>query len=417
MFNFKDSIKLLLDHEVGIEVTNVKELKSKMSYYLNNQVELAAKNEQAIAMIEKNQGAAKANAKLAAKLVKERHILCVRLSAIGDVIHALPIASALREAYPQAEITWIVQQKAYDLVADNPNLDQVVLLPKESWKQEFKEKKWQTIKKAKRYFADLKAEYDFDLALDVHALFKSALTAYLSGAKKLVGPQDGREGSTLFYDQQIEPPKEEVHQIDRNLQLAKAVGAKIDQVTYDIFIAKEVKEAVDQLLTDLGVNKAKKLIAINPFTTWDAKDWFKDRYAKLADKLISQLDCEVLFTGGPSDQSGVAEIIDTMEQSAYNLAGETSLKEVAELYTRADLFIGGDTGPMHLAVAQGAQSVVLMGPTNPKTHGPYGDQHVVLQPDIECKNCWNRICPLDEHLCMEKISVKEVFEAVEELIE
>ena len=412
MFNFKDSTELLLDHEVGIQVENGTELTQKMSYYLQHQSELEAKNKAALEMIAKNQGAARKNAELAADLVKKQHILCVRLSAIGDVIHALPIASALRKAYPEAEISWIVQDLAYDLVADNPNLDNVILLPKNRWAAEFKDAKWQTLKKGKQFFSDLKEEYDFDTALDVHGLFKSGLTTYLSGAGRRIGSADGREGSTLFYNHQVTMPEEEMHQIDRNLHLAKALGADGAEVEFDLNLPESVQQHVSQLLEDFEVDQSRQLVAINPFTTWESKNWLPVRYAALADKLIADLGCEVLFTGGPGDREGVVEILGMMGQTAHNLAGKTNLKELAALYTQVDMFVGGDTGPMHLAVAQGTQSVVLMGPTNPKTHGPYGDEHIVIQPEVECKNCWNRVCPRDNHICMERITVRSVYQTI-----
>ena len=414
MFNFKDSTELLLDHGVGIQVADGAELTEQMGYYLEHQAELEAKNKAAVEMIAENQGAARKNAELAADLVQRQHILCVRLSAIGDVIHALPIASALRKAYPEAEISWMVQQKAYDLVEDNPNLDHVILVPKEKWRADFKEAKWQTIRQAKQFFAELRAEYDFDTALDVHGLFKSSLATYLSGASRIIGPADGREGSTLFYNQQVTMPEEEIHQIDRNLHLAQALGANVEEVNFDLSLPENVQQNVEHLLQDLEIDQARQLVAINPFTTWQSKNWLPVRYAALADKLVAKLGCVVLFTGGPGDRDGISEILGMMEYSAYNLAGKTNLKELAELYTRVNMFIGGDTGPLHLAVAQGTQSVVLMGPTKPKTHGPYGDKHIVIQPEVECKNCWNRVCPRENHICMERITVQTVYQTIKD---
>jgi 3-deoxy-D-manno-octulosonic-acid transferase len=413
MFNFKDSTELLLKHEVGIQVDNVDQLESQMSSYLQQPAKLEAKNKAALNLISKNQGAARANADLAANLLEQQHILCLRLSAIGDLIHALPVAKAMRDSYPEAEISWIVERKAYDLVENNPYLDNVILLPKESWREDFKDEKRQTFQQAKQFFADLKEEHDFDLALDVHGLFKSGLTAFLSGASRRVGPADGREGSKLFYNQQVELPEEELHQIDRNLHLAQAVGATSEELSYGLISSEATKKQVEQLLAAESVNRSKQLIAINPFTSWESKDWSRERYVQLADKLVAEFNCEILFTGGPGDRDKVREMIELMDQVAHNLAGETDLKELAELYTRVDLFIGGDTGPMHLAVAQDTKAIVLMGPTNPATHGPYGKQHVVIQPDIDCKNCWNRVCPRDDHLCMEQISVGKVLKAIE----
>jgi len=337
-------------------------------------------------------------------------ILLIRLSAIGDVIHALPVAKATRERYPKAEITWIVEDKAKDLVIGNPNIDNLIILPKEEWKRDFKNNKWSTIKKARSFFKKLK-KHKFDIALDVHGLFKSGLTAYLSGAKKRVGPANGREGSTLFYQQKVKLPTTEIHQIDRNLQIAQGIDVKTDSVAFDIILSKEEEKMVAQILKELGLDSDKPLITINPYTSWSSKNWLNRRWAEVADNLIKDLNCEVIFTGSPADRAGVSEIIELMEERSYNLAGKTNLKELAGIYDRADLFIGCDTGPMHLAVAMETPVIALFGPTNPVTHGPYGDNNIVLKGDTPCKCCWKRVCQHNKE-CMKAISVNNLLEAV-----
>ncbi|TDX59234.1 glycosyltransferase family 9 protein [Orenia marismortui] len=342
-------------------------------------------------------------------------ILLIRLSAIGDVIHALPVARATRERYPEAEITWIVEDKAKDLVIGNPNIDNIIILPKEEWKKEFKTKKWATLKKARSFFKELQKK-EFDIALDVHGLFKSGLTAYLSGAKKKIGPAKGREGSTLFYDHKVELPTEEIHQIDRNLQIAKGVDVKAETVSFDITLSEEERKKVDQLLKGLAINDSKLLITINPYTSWSSKNWLNQRWAKVADKLIKDFNCELIFTGSPADRAGVGEIIDLMEEDPYNLAGRTNLKELAGVYDRADLFIGCDTGPMHLAVAMATPVIALFGPTNPLTHGPYGDNNIVVKGTEECRCCWKRVCKHNNE-CMKSISVDDLIDNVELIID
>jgi lipopolysaccharide heptosyltransferase I len=337
-------------------------------------------------------------------------ILLIRLSAIGDVIHALPVAKATRERYPKAEITWIVEDKAKDLVIGNPNIDNIIILPKKEWKREFKDKKWLTLKKARSFFKELQ-KHQFDIALDVHGLFKSALTAYLSGAKKRVGPANGREGSTLFYHQKVNLPTEEIHQIDRNLQIAQGIDVQADDVSFDIILLPEEKRRVAQILEELGIEDKRVLVTINPYTSWSSKNWLNQRWAEVADNLIKNLNCEVIFTGGPADRAGVNEIIDLMKERSHNLAGRTNLKELAGIYDRADLFIGCDTGPMHLAAAMGTSVIALFGPTNPKTHGPYGDNNIVLRGDTQCKCCWKRVCQHDKE-CMKAIGVADLLGAV-----
>jgi len=348
------------------------------------------------------------------QLSRPDKILIVKLSAIGDVIHALPTARVLRQNYPEAEISWIVEDKAKDMVLGNPHLDEVIILPKGKWKEEFKEDKWRTLKEVKNFFKGLR-EKRIDLAIDLQGLFKSGIITYLSGAKRRVGYSDGREGSTLFYNKKVEPREGEIPVVDRYLELIEAVGAEVNEVKFDIEVNENEKDRVDKLLGSLPSSQQKKLVGINPFTSWSSKNWPKEKYAKLAERLVRELDLQVLFTGGSGDREGIDNILEMMEEPAYNLAGKTSLKELAELYSRIDIFVGGDTGPMHLAVAQEVPVVAIMGPTTPERNGPYGEGHVVIQKDLECKNCWQRVCDRDL-ACMKDIEVEEVLSAIKGLI-
>ncbi len=343
-----------------------------------------------------------------------KNILIVKLSAIGDVIHTLPVAHALRKSYPDAKISWIVGNKAYKLLENNPVLDEVILFPRAEWKESFKQNKLKTVNKVFNFIKNLREE-DFDLAIDLQGLFKSGIVSYLSGADKRIGYSDAREGSTMFYNHRIDPVEEDIAVVDKYLNLVKAIGVDIEEVGFDFKFSSLEEEKVANILKDLKIDNNKKLVAINPFTSWSSKNWLKERYALLADKLIQELNCEVIFTGGPGDRVGIEEIQAKMKEISYNLGGRTNLKELAKLYSRIDAFIGGDTGPMHLAAALGTSVVAIMGPTPAKTHGPYGRGHVVVDSNVECKSCWQRVCDKDL-CCMREISVDKVIKAVEEIL-
>ncbi|WP_051412094.1 lipopolysaccharide heptosyltransferase II [Halonatronum saccharophilum] len=416
-FNFKDSRKLLLDKEVGVEVKGINELLNKMGYYLSYPKKLKEKEKLALKVIEENKGASWRNGELASHLVKRGgtlEILLIRLSAIGDVIHSLPIAKEIRENYPEAKITWIVEDKAQAVVANNPYLDRIIVMPKAKWKREFKDDKLGTLKEIRAFFKELRSN-KFDIALDVHGLFKSGITCFFSGAKRRIGPADGREGSKIFYNEMVNLPKGKIHQIDRSFYLAKSLGGVSGQVDFGITLNPQEELKVQKVLRDLNLNENKPLIVINPFTSWSSKNWLKIRYAKLADKLIEEYGCEVIFTGSPADRGGVEKIRALMRRWAVNLAGQTTLKELAGIYKESDFFIGGDTGPMHLAVAVDTPVIALFGPTDPKTHGPYGHKHTVIQKEMDCLGCWKRKCKKGK-TCMSAISVEDVLVCVNKLI-
>ena len=333
-------------------------------------------------------------------------ILVTRLSAIGDVIHALPVAYALRKKYPEAQIDWLVEQKAFPLVELNPYIDNVILLPRKQWREMLSENVIRTIKSFFAFFRDMKRR-NYDINLDLHGLFKSSLSGFLTKPGLRMGPADGRELSTLFYQAKIDIPDKTMHKVERNLHLAAALGAETDEVNYGLKMTPVIKSRVSRLFEAEAVDRNKKLIAINPFTTWESKNWFLDRYFKLANKLI-EAGYFVIFTGSRSDREAIEEFEAFDESSYSNLAGRTDLEELTEIFNRSALYIGGDTGPTHLAAAVDLPVVALMGPTDPETHGPYGEKHTVIQDNsLECIRCWDEHCSRKMQ-CMKSISVEQV---------
>ncbi len=316
MFNFKKDTKYFLKNSAAIQVNDEKELSKKMLELLDDREKLENMGTKAKNLVKKNKGASRKNIQIASKLLAEKekkNILLVRLSAIGDVIHAMPIAKAIRKKYNKARISWIVENKAIDLVEMNPYLDKVYKFPKTKWKKHFKENKLAALKEIRNFFKEFKKN-DFDLVLDVHGLFKSGITTYFSGAQKRYGPVDGREGSKLFYTDILDLPDEKIHQVERNLKLAQSFGAKIDEVDYGLKVPQFVENSLSKKASDWELD-LDKFIVINPFTTWESKDWFEERYVSLVEKLLLKYDYEVVFTGGPKDISRIKEIISEIKNS------------------------------------------------------------------------------------------------------
>lgn len=337
---------------------------------------------------------------------KRKKILITRLSAIGDVIHALPVAYALRKKYPNAQIDWLVEAKAYPLVKLNPYLDNVILLPRKEWREMLNNDVVRTVKSFINFFKKMKKK-KYDINLDLHGLFKSALSSFLIKPELRLGPADGRELSTFFYQAKIDIPEQTLHKVERNLHLAASLGAKTEQINYGLKMTPVIKSRVSRLFERENIDQNKKLVVLNPFTTWESKNWFLDRYFKLANELIKN-GYYVIFTGARSDKETIDNFISVDENSYSNLAGKTDLQELTEVYNRADLYIGGDTGPTHLAAAVELTVISLMGPTSPETHGPYGEGHTVIQDNsLECIRCWDRKCSRKMQ-CMKSISVEQV---------
>lgn len=346
---------------------------------------------------------------------KADKILITRLSAIGDVIHALPTAYAVRQKFPNAQIDWLVEEKAYPLVNLNPYLDNVIILPRKRWKELLSRDLIKGVKSFFSFFKEMKSK-NYDLNLDLHGLFKSSLSGFLSKPGLRMGPADGRELSTLFYQAKIDIPDKTMHKVERNLHLASALGAQTDVVNYGLKMTPVIKSRVSRLFESEGIDSKKKLVVINPFTTWESKNWFLERYFELANDLI-EAGYYVIFTGTRSDSEEIEKFISVDQNSCSNLAGKTDLEELTEVYNRAEIYIGGDTGPTHLAAAVELPVVALMGPTDPETHGPYGEGHTVIQDNsLECIRCWDKHCSRNMQ-CMRSITVQQVLRIAQKKIE
>jgi heptosyltransferase I len=345
------------------------------------------------------------------------NILIVKLSAIGDVIHTLPAANALRRHYPNARITWLVEEAAADLVVGHRSVDRVLVSRRKIWVRRIRQgdRRLAALGEVWRFFRELR-DTRYDLIFDFQALLKSGLLIWLAHGRRKIGFGKGmqhQEHSYLFLNQRVPAISMEVHALDRGLQLLEAVGVPVGEVVYDLPVRPADKQRVAELLAAHSISGEKPLVAINPMTTWATKNWQNEKFAELADRLQAAYGVNLVFTGGAEDRPEVERIIAAMQGRAANLAGQTSLKELAALYEQCRFLVSTDTGPMHLAVATGIPVVALFGPTAPWRTGPYGDRHQVVRLDLACAPCFTRQCERGE--CMSGLTVDRVMAAVARL--
>lgn len=294
-------------------------------------------------------------------------ILIVRLSAIGDVIHGLPVLSALRARWPAAHLSWVVEGRAAELLAGHAALDELIVVPR-GWL-----KSPRAVLELRRRLRAVQPR----VALDLQGLTKSAIAARLSGAPRRIGfaAPDGRELSGLLYTDQV--TSRSAHVVDRYLELLGPLGIERPAARFDLPRNAEAEANVDQWLS--GLPLAGPFAVINPGAGWPSKIWPAERYAAVARHLGSTrgLPSLVVWAGGVERQ-WAAEIVAASGGQA-RLAPKTSLPELAAACRRACLFVGSDTGPLHLAAAVGTPCVGLFGPMPGDRNGPYGPQHVLVQ--------------------------------------
>ena len=338
------------------------------------------------------------------------NILIVKLSAIGDVIHTLPSLSALRRLYPDAHITWVVEEAAADLVIGHPYLDSVLVSRRKSWGKDLRRGRIRDTLSGIRHFVKNLRQRDYDLVIDFHGLFKSSVIVYLSRGKRKLGYDSWQELSGLFLNDKI-PEDMNKHAVDRYLDFPRHLGAKIDKVEFTLPSNKKAEEKVLRLLRDCNLED-KNFIAINPVALWETKLWSDEKLACLADLINNRLSVKVVFTG--SETESIEKITSLMNTECINLGGKTTLLDLAYLYKKACMVITTDSGPMHLAAAVEVPVIALFGPTDPARTGPYGAGHTIIRTELACSPCFLKKCSTKQ--CMRDISCEQVFAVVEKKI-
>ncbi|MHC4885393.1 MAG: glycosyltransferase family 9 protein [Planctomycetota bacterium] len=337
-------------------------------------------------------------------------ILILRMSAAGDIIHGSPVAHALREAYPNATIAWLVEDRFENLLKENPDIDERIVVPRKAWRE------WSLGRRAGAILDRIKhiRGLRFDVTLDLQGLTKSALPGFLSGAKQRIGfdGRDGRELSRFLNTTLIQSTA--THVVDKNLELLRPLG--IEAPTAFFPVPQGRSERVEAFLSQNGLTPGEFSI-INPGAGWEAKRWALDRFGVVGQGLTQHTGNKAVVTwGGPQEQKMAEAIVDAGGQNCI-MAPDTDLRELWLLLAQARIMVSSDTGPLHMAAAADVPTVALFGPTVGARNGPYGPSHEIVQG--ACPNhplCWRKrhraACR-----CMETITPDQVLEACRRILE
>ena len=333
------------------------------------------------------------------------NILIVKLSAIGDVIHALPVSYALRKKYPTAHITWVVEPTAYEIVKHNPCVDEVILFQKKAFKT------FKGFKQNFKPFYKLLHRRKYDISIDLQGLFKSMAVVLTANAKKKIGYVDMREGSNLI-SKTIKGPHFNGHIVDRYLDTVKYLGCDTDNIIFPLKNTAEEINYVNNLLMDNKINDNTPFIVFAVGTNWVNKCWSTKDFAILSDLLSKHKIKTVLIGFGKNDEQKALEIShQNTSNNIVNLVGKTSLMQTAALIKKAKAVVGGDTGNLHLAAALNIPAIMLMGPTDPNRNGPYKQMHNVILAGHDCDGCWKRTCRKNID-CLSTITPNQVLEKI-----
>lgn len=341
------------------------------------------------------------------------NILIIKLSAIGDVIHALAVPNFIKGTYKDAHITWAVEKAAASLVEASPDVDDVIIVPK---------KEIRSLKGFIKNIVPLKRSLQkrkYDYSLDLQGLLKSALVAKLANAKVKLGTANMRECSGLI-SKSVKGEKSNGHIVERYLDVARAIGAKGEPKGFKLNVSQETKDKVDEILKNIAGNfnaniEELKYAALIIGGNWPNKRWGATNFAKLSDALYKKSIIPVLFGAGETDENTRNEIFNTVNKRPIDLVNQTNLLEAAELLSKAKIAIGGDTGLMHMAAGLGVKCVMPMGPTNKERNGPFMQENNAIEVDRDCKGCWKRACPKNLD-CLSVIGIEKILNKVNGIV-
>lgn len=347
---------------------------------------------------------------------EELRVLVVRMSAMGDVIHGIPAVAALRVARPNLHVGWLIEQRWMELLCAHetermrlrselkPIIDWVHVSDFKEWRKELSSAAtWREMGSCMREVRAMK----YQVALDLQGTIRSAMAGRLSGAKTRVGAERPREApARRFYTSAISTPGQ--HVVEHALALASAVAGEELNYKEPVFPHDPATEAwADRFCMSIGF---APLVVMNPGAGWGAKCWPAKSYGEVA-KALTDRGMAVMVNYGPQEESLAQAVREASDELARPVP--CSVSQLIALTRRAGLFVGGDTGPMHLAAALGVPIVALFGPTRPERNGPYGTRSAVLRSPDSADNSSHDDAP---DAALQSITADEVISAADSLL-
>lgn len=343
-------------------------------------------------------------------------VLIVKVSALGDVVHTLPVLDYLHKVVPGVEIDWVVEEGNREILEGNPLVRRVHLVRTRAWRQNrFSLKNWQEMAAVKRELQERR----FDISFDLQGNFKSGLITWLSGAERRYGfdRDDVREPLNLiFTNNQVPLRRQDSHVSKRALRVVSVPFGKdyagIGLCT-DIYTSPEDDAAAEAFLSTL----ADGLVFLFHYgTTWETKLWLEEGWIELGKILQSRFqDSTILFSWGNDGERAAAERIAAAVKGNARILPRMTLKGLCAFLKKVDLVVGGDTGPVHMAAAVGTPTVSFYRATDAKRNGPQGEHNAHIQSPLQCHACLRKECDRDRQ-CRESITPEALMRGVESIL-
>jgi lipopolysaccharide heptosyltransferase III len=335
-----------------------------------------------------------------------RNILLIQLGDIGDVVWATPTFRAVKETHPKANVSVLLRQPIGSLLEADPHIHKIF---------EVKRYGGDLIKKVKGQFKLLRALHRerFDLAFDFRLDDRGAFMAFLSGApvRTAITFPGVWWRNRLFTHIVVPPvPKERVlGAAEQSLRLVREFGIDTEDTTPKLWVSEKVKRQAEKLLNGDNVTTFSRWVTLNPFSRWQYKEWEYEKWTHIVDWLWDEYGIPSVIVGAPEEREKAVNIADKCKGQIFNLAGKTTLDELAGILRLSGLHVGVDSAAPHIAAAVGTPTITIYGPTDWRDWAPRGKIHSVVTPDRDCVPCYQKGCDGSGiSKCFEALTVDKV---------
>ncbi|MBR3623188.1 MAG: glycosyltransferase family 9 protein [Selenomonadaceae bacterium] len=341
-----------------------------------------------------------------------KEFLIVRLSSIGDVITALPVADAIKKHIPNSRVSWLVSPPASEILKLSKSVDNILLWDRRPFDKAVSSGHFiQTVKllnEAKKLLSD----YEFDVVLDIHSLFLTGILSKMAKSALKIGIDELSEGNSFFMTKTVENIKSP-HKGLRYFNILSAININSEAEKPSVAIPKEKLQFAEDLLQSAGISTDKKIITVNLKTTWDNKHYPTELFLEVLEKIPQE--AQLVFCGNKKDAPFIESVVKKLNRGV-SIAGKTTITELAAVFTKATLLLTPDSGPLHIASLVGLKTISLWGPTEPAMYAPlFGENTFIVTPH-SCSGCNKRSCKYKTNECMKKISPETILTAINQMV-
>ncbi|HMA68715.1 MAG TPA: glycosyltransferase family 9 protein [Candidatus Mcinerneyibacterium sp.] len=350
--------------------------------------------------------------------LNNKRVLIIKLSSIGDVFMNIAVVEQIKKSYPEVKLGWVVEKKSSNILKNYSSLDKLYILDKEKIDKLYERKKFiKLFKYIKKFIKNIKKD-KWQIAIDLQWLFRSSFIPFMAGIPERYGcVTNGLHSIFLNKNRKIDHANYPRNVIKKNTKILTEFGFIKKNINPELFFPQS-KEERKWAKKEINKYSGKYFIGIAPLSKWETKNWGLKNYEKLQEMIKENMDCDIFVFGGKSDKNDIRKITDKWD-NVHDYSARISLNKFAAMLKYMDVFVSGDSSPMHIAASKNIMQIALFGPTSPDRTGPFNKKAVIIQKQYNCIPCFKKKCPLktSKRKCMLDIKPEEIYYIIENYLE